>query len=399
MTEKGEYDTIDVSVFLRRKRMNYQNCYSTVCYAFNKPNTLQREKAFQQLFENSYSFVKEEENIIANHLLASPLQMNIKNNIVPILGIGYVASLPEYRGNGGIKALFNELTQFCKKEAYPISFLAPFSQPFYRQFGYENIMNQTIYHFDSQALNFLNKTKEGSYNRELINEKNSLKIKEIYNKVTTHLNGALIRSNWWMTYQQIKHHPRYVVFYTYNKQESYMIYHIDGETFYIDELIYINKEHLTGLLNFAKSHQMTVKNYQAIDPLEKLPLVFTDNQYIKQTTSPYMMACIHDFSACQYIFNQFLTVDDQPCNIKITNSQNNNQYFTVTHNKLIEKTSIAEEELHYEGSVQAWTQFLLSPLSLKDIQYTPSPIICHHPHPMAEKRDLLRENIHLYDYF
>ena len=52
-------------------------------------------------------------------------------------GIGGVATLPEYRSTGGVKAIFKELLNEAYKNGEVISTLYPFKHEFYRKQGYE----------------------------------------------------------------------------------------------------------------------------------------------------------------------------------------------------------------------------------------------------------------------
>lgn len=52
-------------------------------------------------------------------------------------GIGGVATLPQYRRQGGIRACFEAALPDLYQNGYDFSYLYPFSTRFYRQFGYE----------------------------------------------------------------------------------------------------------------------------------------------------------------------------------------------------------------------------------------------------------------------
>ena len=52
-------------------------------------------------------------------------------------GVGGVATLPEYRRQGGVRACFEAALPDMYDRGYDFSFLYPFSTAYYRQFGYE----------------------------------------------------------------------------------------------------------------------------------------------------------------------------------------------------------------------------------------------------------------------
>ena len=68
-------------------------------------------------------------------------------------GIGGVATLPQYRRQGAIRACFQEALPEMYREGYDFSYLYPFSTRFYRQFGYESCIQKYGWEVDLQQLN------------------------------------------------------------------------------------------------------------------------------------------------------------------------------------------------------------------------------------------------------
>lgn len=58
-------------------------------------------------------------------------------SLVKATGVGGVATLPESRGSGGIRKIFEALMPEWYRDGVTFSVLYPFSHEFYRQFGYE----------------------------------------------------------------------------------------------------------------------------------------------------------------------------------------------------------------------------------------------------------------------
>ncbi len=67
-------------------------------------------------------------------------------------GIGAVATLPEYRGQGVIKAIFKKLLQAAYKDGEVISTLYPFKHEFYRKQGYEVLTPWNVYSLRPELL-------------------------------------------------------------------------------------------------------------------------------------------------------------------------------------------------------------------------------------------------------
>ena len=63
-------------------------------------------------------------------------------------GIGGVATLPQYRRRGGIRACFREALPDMYGSGYDFSYLYPFSTAYYRKFGYENCVQKYVFGFE-----------------------------------------------------------------------------------------------------------------------------------------------------------------------------------------------------------------------------------------------------------
>ncbi len=71
----------------------------------------------------------------------------IDGNIVKGGGIGAVSTLPEYRNNGAVNAMFKEILRDAYKRGEVVSTLFPFSHAFYRKQGYETAIYANCYEF------------------------------------------------------------------------------------------------------------------------------------------------------------------------------------------------------------------------------------------------------------
>lgn len=67
----------------------------------------------------------------------TPFRMHFDGHDTLMYGIGGVASLPQYRRNGGIRACFEAALPEMYENGAAFSYLYPFSTVFYRKFGYE----------------------------------------------------------------------------------------------------------------------------------------------------------------------------------------------------------------------------------------------------------------------
>ncbi len=77
-------------------------------------------------------------------------------HIVAAGGVGGVSSLPEFRSKGGIRSIFREQFKEMYQKGFLLSFLRPFSYPYYRQFGYELCCDQYMYTVPIESLKIFN---------------------------------------------------------------------------------------------------------------------------------------------------------------------------------------------------------------------------------------------------
>lgn len=68
--------------------------------------------------------------------------VNFDGRVCKMIGVGGVATLPQYRRCGGIRGCFTKALPELYKDGYDFSYLYPFSTVYYRKFGYENCVRK-----------------------------------------------------------------------------------------------------------------------------------------------------------------------------------------------------------------------------------------------------------------
>ncbi len=76
----------------------------------------------------------------------------LDGHAVPCGGIGAVSTLPEYRGEGAVRAIFSALLSDAMREGEVLSSLYPFNHAFYRKFGYETVCPGSVYRLPPEVL-------------------------------------------------------------------------------------------------------------------------------------------------------------------------------------------------------------------------------------------------------
>lgn len=94
-----------------------------------------------------------DDDVLMARIVNNSLSMKLYGSCVKCGGVGAVSTLPEYRGNGAVRAIFDELLPHSYENGEVISALYPFSHSFYRKFGYETVCFANEYSFSPGVLN------------------------------------------------------------------------------------------------------------------------------------------------------------------------------------------------------------------------------------------------------
>lgn len=273
--------------------------YELAQYAFNKPDSQQRRGFFKQLYQNSNGFGIFADDDLKSMLLATPFNVNFNGQTFKMSGIGYVASYPEFSGQGGISALMTLAFDQMHQDGVTLSYLAPFSYGFYRRFGYEQVFDQTHFEIQTQDLPRLKFPKSlGQVTRYSLADASDL----IANFHETHpLNqvGGVQRPDWWRQYQVMKHPDQEIAIYTDQEDQvgGYVIYSRQGSVLVIEELMTSTVASQQQLVNFIFKHQSAYTTIRYESSLTTgLADLLPDPTVLKTTVVPYMMARIVDLA-------------------------------------------------------------------------------------------------------
>ena len=92
----------------------------------------------QELFwDSQWAAFADDDTTMLSTMTVIPYRAAFDGNDVLMMGIGGVATLPQYRRMGGIRACFEQALPRMAEDGAVLSYLYPFSTAFYRKFGYE----------------------------------------------------------------------------------------------------------------------------------------------------------------------------------------------------------------------------------------------------------------------
>ena len=209
-------------------------------------------------------------------------------------GLTGVGTYPEYANLGLMNDLIKSGLQIMKNKGQWISYLYPYSIPYYRRKGWEIMSDHLTFTIkDSQIPK--NIAVKGFAERLSVNDPDVI---SVYDKFARSNHGALIRATQeWEEYWRWENEEERTAAVYYDKDDipqGYILYWIEEDIFHIKDIIYLNQEARIGLWNFVYAHYSMIEEVQGNiyknDPLH----FFLDDGQIQETIEPYYMARIVD---------------------------------------------------------------------------------------------------------
>lgn len=338
-------------------------------YAFNQGPESKIQKELKTLAFHSTVYGAFEKERLKSQLLVARMTVSLHDAQIPMGGVAFVSSYPEVRGSGNITTLMKKALEGMKQDGMLLSYLAPFSYSFYRQYGYEHIFNQITYEINR---NDLPRFSDARGTMERVRNQNEAKqVHDLYEKKYARSIGPLKREEWVWELKGEQHKDQKAALY-FDKAGSpagYILYHFstrEEAVFTIDEMVYLSHDAFKGLWQFVAAHSSSFETFSyTAGNSEKLTDLFK-NPTMKQSMKPSMMARIVDFpefilrypflERAQTIF--YLEVKD---NVAKWNEGLWKVELRPTGNK-IEKVAIRDEidpSRIISGTIQHWTCFFM----------------------------------------
>lgn len=222
-----------------------------------------------------------------------PLKVRIFNRTYDMGGLTGVGTYPEYANQGLMHKLLDQALKNMKKNNQTISYLFPYSIPYYRRKGWEIISDKITFEINDYQL-----PKRKPVHGEVVRvDVESKEVKDAYNRFAIQTHGALLRDDLaWNEYLLWDSDDLMAAVYynEHNIPDGYVLYWIREEIFHIKDMIFVNEEARSGLWNFISAHfsmiTKVIGNTYTDEPLAFL----LEDADIKESISPYFMARIVD---------------------------------------------------------------------------------------------------------
>ncbi|NKC67146.1 GNAT family N-acetyltransferase [Vagococcus fluvialis] len=341
-------------------------------YAFNMDHTEEQKQAYIEKNTFIDNYVDEVDGEVLSQIVSYPFEVTIKGQVMKMSGIGDVASYPETRGSGGIRNIFSAIFNDLHENGTELSYLAPFSQPFYRKFGYETVFDSEEIRIPKAVITQIKPEKKGKVKRVKWEDEDTKAIlKEIYRDTLEKVHGSVIREDYWWHYTMIKKQKRVAICYDDNNMpQGYLIYGLVGASeFQIFEMAYCNSFALRKLMSFVSSHSGSFNEFVSTNLPDKAVLeLFTEISGITRKTYSYMMVKIVNFKQFieKYPFKKVEKEADFYVDIQDNNCEWNNGIFhlVIKNGKATCEKVTEAKKIDYSGSIQHFTQVFMGRLTL-----------------------------------
>lgn len=141
---------------------------------------------------NDYIGYFNDEGKITAFMQLPKFQINYEGGSVPMVGLGAVSSLPEYRFGGAVREIIKEAFRKMVDSGAVFSSLYPFSHEYYRKFGYELCQSTPEYELPFELLSGFRYTGKA----KMVEKGDSLEgLKTVFDKFFTKYNVSVKRED------------------------------------------------------------------------------------------------------------------------------------------------------------------------------------------------------------
>lgn len=234
---------------------------------------------------------------LVSQLAIYPCHVNIHGKAYKMGGLTGVGTYPEYANMGLMKDLIADALRRMREHGQFISYLYPYSIPYYRRKGWEIISEQlTFVVKDSQLPSPVQ--VPGFVERLPVNHPDVLLTYDEYAKVN---HGAMYRDKVdWEEYWRWEDEDERIAAVYYDAAghpAGYLLYWLADDILHIKDMIYQTQEARNGLWNFISAHHSMIDEVRG-NLFRNDPIAFLlDDSQITETLEPYYMARVVDVAA------------------------------------------------------------------------------------------------------
>ena len=325
---------------------------------------------FENVYDENNTIIIEENDEVLSALQLNKYTIDIRDNKYDVSYVVGVSSKPEVRGLGYMKHLMAYTLEELYKNGEIVSLLMAIDYRLYKRYGFDHCYDQIQYNLRTDEL--LGFRLSSKLRKAMFEDAETLS--RIYTKAMESLNGYAVRDEAYFNrfMKEVSSESGYI--YIDEENNSYIAYYIQGDTFFVRELIYNNISSLKSMLAYIYNHNTQCKKTVINAPVDdKIKLIIANLKTCEIKLIPFMAGRVINFEKYIESLNS-CNIDTQKINnkyikIKVIDKyikQNNSVFkISVCDNKI--KIQRVEEDYDIELDINSITQLAFSYLNTDEI--------------------------------
>ena len=325
---------------------------------------------FENVYDENNTIIIEENDEVLSALQLNKYTIDIRDNKYDVSYVVGVSSKPEVRGLGYMKHLMTYTLEELYKNGEIVSLLMAIDYRLYKRYGFDHCYDQIQYNLRTDELlgfRLSSKLRKATF-------EDAETLSRIYTKAMESLNGYAVRDEVYFNrfMKEVSSESGYI--YIDEENNSYIAYYIQGDTFFVRELIYNNISSLKSMLAYIYNHNTQCKKTVINAPVDdKIKLIIANLKTCEIKLIPFMAGRVINFEKYIESLNS-CNIDTQKINnesikIKVIDKyikQNNSVFkISVCDNKI--KIQRVEEDCDIELNINSITQLAFSYLNTDEI--------------------------------
>lgn len=325
---------------------------------------------FENVYDENNTIIIEENDEVLSALQLNKYTIDLRDNKYDVSYVVGVSSKPEVRGLGYMKHLMAYTLEELYKNGEIVSLLMAIDYRLYKRYGFDHCYDQIQYNLRTDELlgfRLSSKLRKATF-------EDAETLSRIYTKAMESLNGYAVRDKAYFNrfIKEVSSESGYI--YIDEENNSYIVYYIQGDTFFVRELIYNNISSLKSMLAYIYNHNTQCKKTVINAPVDdKIKLIIANLKTCEIKLIPFMAGRVINFEKYIESLNS-CNIDTQKINnkyikIKVIDkyiNQNNSVFkISVCDNKI--KIQRVEEDYDIELDINSITQLAFSYLNTDEI--------------------------------
>ena len=190
---------------------------------------------------------------LAAQIAVYPMQVNVEGALLDTGFVTGVATYPEYAGIGLMSTLIRQALTDMRGRGQSISFLCPYSIPFYRHKGWEIVSDKMTFRIRDNQLP-KPQPVPGKVRRIAWDDPS---LAAVHDRFAAKTHGCLVRNALaWDEYWRWDVDDEVVAMYydAADEPQGYLVYLLKREIFKIKEMVYLNDEARRGMWDYVTAH-------------------------------------------------------------------------------------------------------------------------------------------------